>query len=63
MVPVHPPEALQEFAFIEDQFKVVALPAIMLVGLAENVTVGGTVVTVTVTLFDVVPPAPVHERV
>jgi len=54
---------VQEVAFVADHCKVENPPGGMLVGLAENVTVGGTVVTVTVTLFDVVPPAPVHERV
>jgi len=63
LAPVHPPEAVQKFAFVEDQAKLAEPPMKMLVGLAESVTVGVSVVTVTVTLFEVVPPVPVHERV
>ncbi len=64
MAPLHPPEAVQVVAFIADQLKVEnPLGGVMVVGLAENVTVGGGMVTVTVTLFEAVPPAPVHARV
>jgi hypothetical protein len=61
--PVHPPEAVQDVAFIEDHCRVDELPAAILVGLAESVTPGRLVPTVTVTLFTVVPPVPVHESV
>ena len=40
-VPVQPPMATQWVALAEDQVTVEILPEVMLVGLAENVTVGG----------------------
>ena len=42
-VPVQPPEAVHEVALVEDQVTVEILPEVMLVGLAENATVGGVV--------------------
>ena len=42
-VPLHPPEAVHEVALVEDQVTVEILPDVMLVGLAEIVTVGGGV--------------------
>jgi hypothetical protein len=39
-VPVQPPEAVHEIALVEDQVTIEILPAVMLVGLAENATVG-----------------------
>ena len=39
-VPVQPPEAVHEVALVEDQVTIETLPEVMLVGLAENVTVG-----------------------
>ena len=39
-VPVQLPEAVHEIALVEDQVTTEALPEAMLVGLAENVTVG-----------------------
>ena len=39
-VPLHPPEAMHENALVEDQVTVEILPDVMLVGLAEIVTVG-----------------------
>jgi hypothetical protein len=40
-VPVQPPMATQWVALAEDQVTVEILPEVMLVGLAENATVGG----------------------
>ena len=37
------PEAVHEVALVEDQVTVEILPAVMLVGLAENATVGGAI--------------------
>jgi len=42
-VPVQPPEAVHEVTLVEDQVTVEILPEVMLVGLAENATVGGGV--------------------
>ena len=39
-VPLHPPVAVHEVALVEDQVTVEILPDVMLVGLAEIVTVG-----------------------
>jgi hypothetical protein len=39
-VPLHPPEAMHDNALVEDQVTVEILPDVMLVGLAEIVTVG-----------------------
>ena len=38
--PVQPPAAMHEVALVEDQFMVDTLPDAMLVGFAENATVG-----------------------
>ena len=48
-VPLHPPEAVHEVALVEDQVTVEILPDVMLVGLAEIVTVGSPGVGVGVT--------------
>ena len=42
-VPVQPPPAVHEVALVEDQAAIEMLPEVMLVGLAENATVGGAV--------------------
>ena len=42
-VPVQPPAAVHEVALVEDQVAVEIWPEVMLVGLAENATVGGAV--------------------
>jgi len=39
-VPLHPPEAMHDNASVEDQVTVEILPDVMLVGLAEIVTMG-----------------------
>jgi hypothetical protein len=39
-LPVQLPEAVHEVALVEDQVTIEILPEVMLVGLAENVTVG-----------------------
>lgn len=39
-VPVQPPLAVHKIALVEDQVTVEVLPAVILVGLADNVTVG-----------------------
>ncbi len=55
-VPLHPPLAVQEVAFVLDQLKVEPLPKITVVGLAVNVTVGAGAFKVTV--VDAFPVAP-----
>ncbi|OHB04227.1 MAG: hypothetical protein A2920_00755 [Candidatus Zambryskibacteria bacterium RIFCSPLOWO2_01_FULL_43_17] len=64
MLPVHPPEALQLVAFVDDQLRVEAPPDATLVGEADRVTVGGGFeVTVTVAEAFALPPGPVHVKV
>jgi hypothetical protein len=65
--PFHPPEAVQDVAFVEVHVRVLVAPAATDVGLAARLTVGigtGTVdPTETVTAAGVlVPPGPVHVR-
>lgn len=48
LLPVQPPEAVQEVAFVEDQVKVEALPLVTVLGLALKVIEGAGEVTVTV---------------
>ena len=42
-VPVQLPAAVHEVALVEDQVTIEILPEVMLVGLAENATVGGAI--------------------
>ena len=46
--PLHPPEAVQEVALVDDQLKVEVAPLLMVLGFADRVTAGGVWVTVTV---------------
>ncbi len=62
-LPVQPPEALQEVAFVEDQVRVEVAPCATVLGLAEIVTAGAGVVTETVAACTALPPAPVHVSV
>jgi hypothetical protein len=65
LVPVQPPEAVHDVAFVDDQVSVELPPAFTVVGLADNITVGadGAPMTCTVTLRCALPPEPVHCRV
>ncbi len=70
-MPLQPPEAVQEVAFVEDHVIVERAPLATVVGFAEIVTVGaaggggGGVEDVTVTVAEraVLPPDPVQVRV
>jgi hypothetical protein len=46
--PVHPPEAAQDVAFVEDHTRAEVAPLFTVVGLADKVTVGAADVTDTV---------------
>ena len=48
-LPLQPPEAAQEVAFVDDHVRVDAAPLLTVVGFPVSVTVGTGVVTVTVT--------------
>jgi len=71
LVPVQPPDAVHDVAFVLDQVTFVLPPDAMAVGLADRVTVGagggGGVVPppVTLTLTDLLtdPPDPLHASV
>lgn len=60
LLPDQPPEAVQAVALVEDQVKVAAVPLVTVLGLAEKLTVGAGVVTVTVADWVALPPLPVH---
>ncbi len=60
-LPVQPPEALQEVAFVEDQVRVEVAPFATVLGLAEIVTAGAGVDTETVAACKALPPPPVHD--
>lgn len=62
-LPLQPPEAVQEVAFLDDQDKVELLPLAMVLGLALKLTVGAGEVTVTVADCAALPPAPVQVSV
>ena len=62
MLPLQPPEAVQEVALVELQVSVDAPPLATVVGFAVKVTVGaGITVTVAVTTL-LVPPVPVQAN-
>lgn len=63
LVPVQPPEAVQEVALVDDQVSVEPLPLATVLGLADRVTVGEGGVTDTVTDWAALPPAPVQVNV
>lgn len=59
-LPLQPPDAVHEVAFVEDQVKVEVAPLLTVLGLAVRVTVGAGFVTVTVADWEALPPLPVH---
>jgi hypothetical protein len=61
-LPDHPPDAVQEDAFVADHVNVDALPLSMVLGLAVIVTVGAGVLTDTVADCEALPPVPVQVR-
>jgi hypothetical protein len=60
IVPLQPPEAVQEVALVDDHFKVDAAPLLTVLGLAERATAGAARVTETVADCVALPPAPVQ---
>lgn len=59
-LPLQPPEAAQEVAFIEDQVNVAVAPLLTVLGLAERLTAGAGALTVTVADCAALPPAPLQ---
>jgi hypothetical protein len=62
-LPVHPPEAVQDVASVEDQVRVDVPPFFTVVGLAVKVTAGAGVVTDTEADCTALPPLPVQVNV
>jgi hypothetical protein len=65
-VPVHPPEAVQDVALVEDQVRVELPPAFMVVALADKCTAGAGIAAATVTVAfagEDVPLVPAHVSV
>ena len=63
-LPLHPPEALQLVALLEDQLSVEDPPLLMLVGFALKLTVGlAGADTLTVTDRVALPPEPLQVSV
>ena len=62
-VPLQPPEALHDVAFVEDQVNVEAAPLFTVVGFAAKVTAGAGVLTDTVADWAALPPVPLQVRV
>jgi hypothetical protein len=62
-LPLHPPEAVQDVALVDDQDSVELPPLAMVLGLALKLTAGAGEVTVTVADCAALPPAPVQVRV
>jgi hypothetical protein len=60
VVPVQPPEAVQEVAWVADQIKVEPVPLATVLGLADKVIVGAGEVTDTVVDCWALPPLPVQ---
>ncbi len=63
IAPDQLPEAMQEVALVELQVRVAVPPELTEVGLAMSVTVGASVVTVTFTDCEELPPVPVQVSV
>jgi hypothetical protein len=62
-LPVHPPEAVQAVASVEDQVKVDVPPFFTVLGLAVNVTAGAGVVTDIEVDCTELPPLPLQVKV
>jgi hypothetical protein len=63
LLPVQPPEAVQDVALVEDQVRVEVAPLATVLGLAVRVTAGAGVVTDTVADCAALPPAPLQVSV
>ena len=61
--PLHPPEAVQAVALVDDQVSADVAPLFTVVGFAVKVTAGAGVVTDTVADCDALPPVPVQVSV
>jgi hypothetical protein len=62
LLPDQAPDAVHAVACAEDQLSVALLPAVTVLGLAVNVTVGMGGVTDTVAVCEALPPAPLQVK-
>ena len=60
LVPLHPPDATQAVALVDDQASTDAAPLLTVLGLAERVRAGAGLVTDTVADCVALPPEPVQ---
>jgi hypothetical protein len=63
LAPDQAPEAVQAVALLADQVKTALLPLAIVLGLADNATVGADVLTETIAVCAALPPGPVQDRV
>jgi len=63
LLPDQPPEAVQDVAFVADQFKVEVPPLITELGLAVRLTAGAGDFTETVADCVALPPGPIQVNV
>jgi hypothetical protein len=63
LLPLQAPEATQDVASVELQLRVAALPLVTALGPTLRFTTGAAALTVTVTDWDALPPAPEQVRV
>ena len=63
LLPLHPPDAVQDVALLDVHDSVELPPRATLLGLALRLTVGGGALTVTVADWAALPRAPVQVRV
>jgi hypothetical protein len=59
-LPPQPPDAAQEVALVDDQVNVDATPLLTVLGLAEMMTAGASLLTETVADWVALPPVPVQ---
>lgn len=62
-LPVHPPDAVQDVAFVAVQVRLAVSPLFTVAGLAVMVTLGVGDVTDTMAVCATDPPGPEHDRV
>ena len=60
--PLQPPEAVHPVVSVDDQRSVTELPGSISVAEALKLIVGASLVTVTVTVAELFPPAPLQVR-
>jgi hypothetical protein len=60
LLPDHAPEAVQDVALVEDQFRVELLPLVIELGFTLNATVGAGCLTDTAADCEALPPGPVQ---